>query len=104
MTRCDQCGQRIPELFGGADLQNRFAVAPSVGESAVNADPDARSACASPRVAGRDGHISEEPAASAHHTARADHAVGVTRPGEFLQIQLVAGVARDRRLFLEKPA
>ena len=41
MTRCDECGQRIPERFDGADRQHRFAVAPSVGESAVNADPDA---------------------------------------------------------------
>ena len=32
--------QRIPERFGDADRQHRFAVAPSVGESAVNADPD----------------------------------------------------------------
>ena len=41
MTRCDQCGQRIPERFSGAGRQHRFGVAPSSGESAVNADPDA---------------------------------------------------------------
>ena len=40
MTRCDECGQRIPERFSGAGRQHRFAVAPSSGESAVNADPD----------------------------------------------------------------
>ena len=41
MTRCGECGQRIPERFSGAGRQHRFPLAPSVGESAVNADPDA---------------------------------------------------------------
>ena len=41
MTRCDQCGQRIPERFGDAGRRHRFAVAPGNGEPAVNADPDA---------------------------------------------------------------
>ncbi len=41
MTRCGECGQRIPERFSGAGRQHRFPLAPSVGESAVNADSDA---------------------------------------------------------------
>ena len=41
MTRCGECGQRIPERFSGAGRQRRFPLAPSVGESAVNVDADA---------------------------------------------------------------